>query len=282
MLQILSNTILNTAIFIIISLPFVLYKKFFGWTNFAIGGLYLVGGFGFWICENNLKLGIIVSLLITFAVTISFVIIIHYIYNCLKLDNNQMTIFVVSLVISDIIHNLCHGYFGSSVRIFELSNQHLDFLGISTNTINLFIIILSILLFAIIYYLFAVSGQSLKFKAIAEPSSKLGNLGKSSNLEIAIILLAIGALSCASGIVLAAEYNLNINLVIFGTKAWVLSILSMNNLRTLPFVCFGISLIESICTLIVPFGLKDAIVYLIIVGFLVLEKKNNCYESLPI
>jgi branched-subunit amino acid ABC-type transport system permease component len=280
MLQILTNSAFISGIYILISLPFLIYSKYFGWINFGIGGLFLVSGLAFWYFENVLNLNILAALFLSFIVTSVVTLAIHCFLNLLDTRGQSLNILIISLIILDVLQNVILISFSSNTKIFNLPNIQFHIDTINFSLINVITLIVSFLTMGLVFYFFEISHISLRFKAL---SSNLNILSTDKNNPFIVQLLVIIALAICiwiSGIAVAVEYNVSFNLVALGIKGWILLMLAKNNLYSLPLVCIAVSFLEGVLILFSPAGFKDVSLFFVMILFLVFNKSTFFYGKL--
>jgi branched-subunit amino acid ABC-type transport system permease component len=280
MLQILTNSAFISGIYILISLPFLLYSKYFGWINFGIGGLFLVSGLVFWYFENLLNLNIFAALFLSFIVTSVVTLAIHWFLKLLDTRGQSLNILIISLIILDVLQNAILISFSFNTKIFNLPNIQFHIHAINFSLINITTFIVSFLAMGLIFYFFEISNISLRFKALG---SSLNILSTNKNNPFLVQLLVVITLAICiwmGGIVVAVEYNVSFNLIALGIKGWILSMLAKNNLYSLPIVCIAVSFLEGILILFSPAGFKDASLFFVMILFLVFSKSTFFYGKL--
>jgi hypothetical protein len=83
-----------------------------------------------------------------------------------------------------------------------------------------------------------------------------------------------------SGLVLAAEYNISFIIIGYGIKGWIISALSENRIYKLAVICFLISILEVLLVIIAPPGLKDVILYFLMLLYIISTKSQYLYGKL--
>jgi branched-subunit amino acid ABC-type transport system permease component len=280
MLQILTNSAFISGIYILISLPFLLYSKYFGWINFGIGGLFLVSGLAFWYFENVLNLNIFAALFLSFIATSVVTLAIHWFLNLLDTRGQSLNILIISLIILDVLQNVVLISFSSNTKIFNLPNIQFHIDAINFSLINITTFIASFLAMGLVFYFFEISNISLGFKALG---SSLNILSTNKNNPFLVQLLVVIALTICiwmGGIVVAVEYNVSFNLIALGIKGWILSMLAKNNLYSLPIVCVAVSFLEGFLILFLPSEFKDILLFTFMILFLVFNKSTFFYGKL--
>jgi branched-chain amino acid transport system permease protein len=280
MLQIIINSILISSIYILISLPFLLYSRYFGWINFGIGGLFVLPGISLWYFQKTLQIEIFPSLLFSFIITVLFTSLIHWFLGLLERKGDSINILIMSLVILDVLQNLILLFFGSNVKILNLSNTQFQFPNANFNLLNVVSIIISIVVFCFILYLSEISNLGLKLKGMASSltifQSGIGNPKIFKIIVLATIVICVWL----SGLILSAEYSISFSIIGYGIKGWIISVLADIKIKKLAIVCILISFSESLLVLILPTGFKDVILYLLMLLYIISTKSQYLYGKL--
>jgi len=282
-LQSLVNGIIAGSIYSLFAVGLTLIYGVFNFINFAHGELIMLGAYFFYLFINPpfsfiIPFALILSLFFT---SIAGLMINRFVYQPLK-NSSHLTLLISTLGLSIFLRNFAQFIWGAQIRDyhFELKRGFLIG-GISITTIQIVIILTSIIIIFLLYFLFShtIIGKSMRAMSDSQVLSRIVGL----NVKKITIYVWITASSLAAigGILLGADTNLQpgmglINLI----KAFAATLLGgVGNIWGALWGGFIIGVAENLGIWVISPGYKDGIAFAIILVMLLFRAKTIFLKS---
>ncbi|RYM02694.1 branched-chain amino acid ABC transporter permease [Sporolactobacillus sp. THM7-7] len=269
--QMVVNGLANGALYALIALGLTLIYGVMNLSNFAQGEFAMVGAFAAYFLKQ-LHMGYLLTVILSFAVAGVVGLICYFLAFYPLRRSNPLNMMLSSMGVSIFLVNLSQYIFSPTPKVVEtpFSDQSIQILGVYLSEQRLLIVIVSLVLCGLTYWVLERSkfGRSVRAASIDPDTAML--YGIPTN-KISMITFVVGvALTGIAGALTAPIYNVFPTMGISLTlKAFVVVVLGgMGNIVGAILGGFIIGLIESFSAGYISTGFQDAIVFTIL--FLVL------------
>ncbi len=278
--QLIINALVIGSIYALISSGFSLIYATNKFIHFAHGATIAFGGYMLLLFFSILNLPLILALLLTIITTgaLGFASY-RLIYLPLQKKNSSTVIMLIaSLGLLMLIENLLQTFFGSNVKTFSefQGMASFSFLGAYITPLQVIIVLVSLTLLGILFYVMKKSTLGKKLRAVAD-NKELASIAGINSKQIAMYSFIIGSMIAGvAGILIGLEQNLMPSL---GTRLIIKGFTGaiIGGITSVPGAVLGsyiLGSVETASTWFLPAEFKDAITYTILVFFLLFRPRG--------
>lgn len=219
------------SIYALIALGYSMVYGIIKLINFAHGDFLMVGAFIAYFVVRLANLGFALSLAVSMLLTGLLGVLIERIaYKPLR-RRPRMSAMITAIGISIILENFPRAlpFIGPAPRPFPelIAKVKYEYLGISTNSVQIIMIALSILLMVVLRFLVMNTQTGRRMRAVSLDKDAAALMGINVNTTISITFFLGAALAAASGVFYASVYpSIDVYMgVSLGNKAFVAAVL---------------------------------------------------------
>jgi len=230
-LQLLMYGLQLGSIYALIALGYTMVYGIIGLINFAHGDFLMVGAFVAFFSVVFLKVGFIPVLIISMVLTGLLGVAIERIaYKPLR-KKPRLSALITAIGVSIVLENLPRAlpFIGPAPRPFPslIPMIQYNFLGISTNSVQLLMMVLSFLLMMLLQYIVMNTQLGRKMRAVSLDKDAASLMGINVNNIISITFFIGASLAAAGGIFYSSTYPMiDVYMGIFlGLKAFIAAVL---------------------------------------------------------
>nr|MBA4405263.1 branched-chain amino acid ABC transporter permease [Nanoarchaeum sp.] len=281
--QFLINSLIIGSIYALVASGFSLIYSVVKFPNFAHGALITLGVYLLYLFFSILGLNFWFSIILTIVLVSLIGLFLNFaVYRKFREKKANSTIlFVVSFNLLILFESLVLLLFGADFKTlgYFKVNKGLEFFGAIITPLQIFIIIISFLLFLSLFYFMYRTKMGKAMRAVASNKEVAETVGISSEKIYNFSFIIGSALAGLAAIFICLEQNIRpmigTNLMIKGFTASIVG--GIGNVPRAVISSFLIGLIENLGIMFLPSSYKDGITFMILFLFLILRyrKFNN-------
>ncbi|MBI2669435.1 branched-chain amino acid ABC transporter permease [Candidatus Woesearchaeota archaeon] len=276
-LQLLFNSLIIGSIYALVAVGFSLIYSTNRFMHFAHGASVVIAGYALFTFFHLLHLHLIISILLTLAITMSIGYLMHLcIYKPLQQRKSSTVILLISSIALLILaENLILLFYGADVKSIGLIPPRT---GISIGDANItvlqiFLIVISVILLIFLYLFLRHTRLGRNLRAVADNKELAAIMGLNTSRLLAFSFVIGSLLAGIAGILIGLEQNLNpmmgTSLMIKGFSGAVIG-----GIFSVPGSILGSYIVggaENFGTWYLPSGYKDAITFTLLFLFLLFK-----------
>jgi branched-chain amino acid transport system permease protein len=219
------------SIYALIALGYTMVYGIIGLINFAHGDFLMVGAFVCFFAVGLFGLGFVPALVVSMILTgLLGVSIERVAYKPLR-NRPRLSALITAIGVSIILENLPRAlpFIGPAPRPFPelITKIKFDVLGISTNSVQLIMIALSILLMLILQFVVTKTQIGRRMRAVSLDKDAASLMGINVNTTISITFFIGASLAAAGGIFYSTIYPMiDVYMgIVLGLKAFIAAVL---------------------------------------------------------
>ena len=275
MQQLLNGVILG-SVYALLALGYTMVYGIIKLINFAHGDIYMIGAFMGYYLIGSLHLNFYLALVVSMIGTAALGVIIEYLaYRPLR-HSTRIAALITAIGVSFFLEYSMIFLVGANVKAFPqvLKNTTYSFAGMSISSIQLTILVISILLMILLQVIVQKTKMGKAMRAVSVDPDAAQLMGINVNRTISFTFALGSALAGAAGILIALYYNSLEPLMGMtpGIKAFVAAVLG--GIGIIPGAALGGFVIGILETLAVVAGLqdfRDAVVYAVLILILLVR-----------
>ena len=275
MQQLLNGVILG-SVYALLALGYTMVYGIIKLINFAHGDIYMIGAFMGYYLIGSLHLNFYLALVVSMIGTAALGVIIEYLaYRPLR-HSTRIAALITAIGVSFFLEYSMIFLVGANVKAFPqvLKNTTYSFAGMSISSIQLTILVISILLMILLQVIVQKTKMGKAMRAVSVDPDAAQLMGINVNRTISFTFALGSALAGAAGVLIALYYNSLEPLMGMtpGIKAFVAAVLG--GIGIIPGAALGGFVIGILETLAVVAGLqdfRDAVVYAVLILILLVR-----------
>lgn len=277
LLQIILNGLIVGSIYALVAVGFSLIYSTGKFMHFAHGAVVVLAAYiQYWFF--NL---ISINFYLSFVLTIVFISLIGYgihklIYEPLKdKKSSNAVLLIVSVAILVIIENFILLVFGASIKSYNFLKirKGIEIAGAYITPLQVFIVVISVILFIVLYFFMKKSKLGKIIRATADNSELARISGINAHFVHSASFVIGSAMASLAGVLIALEQNMEptmgTNLIIKGFTGSVIG-----GIMSIPGSIAGsflLGIVENAGIWYLPSGYKDAIAFGVLFLFLLFK-----------
>lgn len=213
--------IMTGFVYALIALGFVLIYKCSGVLNLAQGELVIIGAYIFYALGSQLALPLGVAIVATLLIAIAMGFAMERAVMRPLIGQPILAVILVTLAVGGLLRGIMILVWGPNTlslpRLFPLGG--LDILGVSVSYAHLFFVLVSLVLFAILFLFFRFSRQGLSMMAVADDQQAAQSTGVKVTVVLAMAWAIAALVSSTGGILLTSITGVHYSAVGIGLRA---------------------------------------------------------------
>lgn len=271
-MEIISLIFFKTMLYLLVALSFsVIYypNKFF---NFAHASIIALGAYLSYALKAKLGLGLSIPLAIIICVCVG-VTANFFIYRPMRKRNAPLwTFLIASIGLYTVIQNSISLFFGDDTKILlEQEIEGYNFFGANLTAVQIFIIAISVLLFAVTLFIWHKTKVGREIQAVSQNKNLSMIYGIKSEKIITYSFIIGSFLAGVVGVLSACDTNMTptigFNLLLYGVVAMIIG--GVGSIRNLLFGALILAASQELAAYFFNIKWFDAITYIILIAFLV-------------
>lgn len=278
--QLLINGLIAGAIYALVASGFSLIYSTCKFIHFAHGSVIALSAYFLWFLFNisGLNFGFSVVLSITFASLLGYGMNVFIYKQLRKRKTSSVILLIASVGLLIFFESLILLLFGADIKTigFIKVSKGINFLGAIITPLQLFIMISSFLLLALLFFLMNKTKIGKAMRAVSDNKDVAEIMGISSEKIYSWSFIIGSALAGIAAVLVSLEQNLEpmigTNLIIKGFTGAI-----VGGIGSVPGAILGsflVGIVENFGIWFLPSGYKDAIAFIILAIFLLFKPKG--------
>ncbi|MEW6033264.1 MAG: branched-chain amino acid ABC transporter permease [Chloroflexota bacterium] len=221
MLSYLIPGVMTGFVYALIALGFVLIYKCSGVLNLAQGELVIIGAYMFYALSAQAGLPAGVGIVGTLLLAIGLGFLVERLVMRPLIGQPILAVILVTLAVAGLLRGIMILVWGpdtlSLPRLFPLGG--VDFLGVSISYAHLFFVLVSVVLFAVLFLFFRYSQRGLSMMAVADDQQASQSVGVRVTMVLAMAWAIAALVSATGGILLTSITGVHYSAVGIGLRA---------------------------------------------------------------
>lgn len=277
--QLLINGLIAGAIYALVASGFSLIYSICKFVHFAHGAVIAVAAYILYALFSLLGMNFWLAVILTIILISIFGSIMNLIYKQLrKRKASNVILLIASFALLILIESLILLFFGADVKTigFIKIAKGLEILGAIITPLQIFIVISSFVLFALLFFLMKRTKIGKAMRAVSDNKDVAEIVGISSERIYMWAFIIGSAIAGIGGILIALEQNLEpmmgTHLIIKGFTAAIIG--GIGNIPGAILGAFLLGFSENFGIWFLPSGYKDAIAFVILFIFLLFRPQG--------
>lgn len=278
-LQLLINGLIAGAIYALVASGFSLIYSICKFVHFAHGAVIAVAAYILYALFSLLGMNFWLAVILTIILISIFGSVMNLIYKQLrKRKASNVILLIASFALLILIESLILLFFGADVKTigFIKIAKGVEILGAIITPLQIFIVISSFILFALLFFLMKRTKIGKAMRAVSDNKDVAEIVGISSERIYMWTFIIGSAIAGIGGILIALEQNLEpmmgTNLIIKGFTAAIIG--GIGNVPGAILGAFLLGFAENFGIWFLPSGYKDAIAFGILFIFLLFRPQG--------
>ncbi len=278
-IQLLINGLIAGAIYALVASGFSLIYSICKFVHFAHGAVIAVAAYILYALFSLLGMNFWLAVILTIILISIFGSIMNLIYKQLrKRKASNVILLIASFALLILIESLILLFFGADVKTigFIKIAKGLEILGAIITPLQIFIVISSFILFALLFFLMKKTKIGKAMRAVSDNKDVAEIVGISSEKIYMWAFIIGSAIAGVGGILIALEQNLEpmmgTHLIIKGFTAAIIG--GIGNIPGAILGAFLLGFSENFGIWFLPSGYKDAIAFVILFIFLLFRPQG--------
>ncbi len=278
-LQLLINGLIAGAIYALVASGFSLIYSICKFVHFAHGAVIAVAAYILYALFSLLGMNFWLAVILTIILISIFGSVMNLIYKQLrKRKASNVILLIASFALLILIESLILLFFGADVKTigFIKIAKGLEILGAIITPLQIFIVISSFILFALLFFLMKRTKIGKAMRAVSDNKDVAEIVGISSERIYMWAFIIGSAIAGIGGILIALEQNLEpmmgTHLIIKGFTAAIIG--GIGNIPGAILGAFLLGFSENFGIWFLPSGYKDAIAFVILFIFLLFRPQG--------
>lgn len=278
-LQLLINGLIAGAIYALVASGFSLIYSICKFVHFAHGAVIAVAAYILYALFSLLGMNFWLAVILTIILISIFGSIMNLIYKQLrKRKASNVILLIASFALLILIESLILLFFGADVKTigFIKIAKGVEILGAIITPLQIFIVISSFILFALLFFLMKRTKIGKAMRAVSDNKDVAEIVGISSERIYMWAFIIGSAIAGVGGILVGLEQNLEpmmgTNLIIKGFTAAIIG--GIGNIPGAILGAFLLGLSENFGIWFLPSGYKNAIAFVILFIFLLFRPQG--------
>ncbi|MDD4089341.1 MAG: branched-chain amino acid ABC transporter permease [Tissierellia bacterium] len=258
------------SIYAMVALGYTLAYGILGLINFAHGDVYMVGAFVAYFCISVLNQNIIVSFIISLAISGILGALIEFTAFRSIRTGSRSSQLISAIGVSIILQNTVMLTMGSDTKPFPkvMDTTVYEFANITISSTQILIMIVALIFMIMLYFLIYKTRVGISMRSTAQDPAMSSLMGINVNKVISITFSIGAVFGAAAGILVGIYYNS----IVFnmgssmGLKAFVAAVLG--GIGNIPGTMLGglvLGLAESLGATLISAKYKDAFSFIILI-----------------
>jgi len=277
--QLLINGLIAGAIYALVASGFSLIYSICKFVHFAHGAVIAVAAYILYALFSLLGMNFWLAVILTIILISIFGSVMNIIYKQLrKRKASNVILLIASFALLILIESLILLFFGADVKTigFIKIAKGLEILGAIITPLQIFIVISSFILFALLFFLMKRTKIGKAMRAVSDNKDVAEIVGISSEKIYMWAFIIGSAIAGIGGILIALEQNLEpmmgTHLIIKGFTAAIIG--GIGNIPGAILGAFLLGFSENFGIWFLPSGYKDAIAFVILFIFLLFRPQG--------
>lgn len=270
--------IMTGFVYALIALGFVLVYKCTGVLNIAQGELVVIGAYIFYALGAQIGLPAVVAVLGTMAMAVGMGFTVERLVMRPLMGQPILAVMLVTLAVAGLLRGIMILVWGPNTlslpRLFPLGG--VSFLGVSVSYAHLFFVVVSLVLFGILFFFFRFSRTGLSMMAVADDQEAARSTGVRVTMVVALAWAIAALVSSLGGILLTSITGVHYSAVGIGLRS--ISVVLVGGLESVGGVLVAGPLIGAIEGLaagyidpLVAGGTREVTAYVILIFVLMVR-----------
>lgn len=277
LLQQIFNGIAMGAIYALVAVGFILIYKATDVINFAQGDMMMFGAFVAFTFINIFHLNFLVSIIITLVCMGLFGKLLERLVLRPLVGESVLSMLMVTVGLGMVIRNIAGMMWGYDTYKFESGMRDIPvrFGDLAFSSVNLWIIGVTIVLIALLYYFFNRTKMGISMEAASQNQLAAYLMGIGVKKVFSNIWALSAIVAAVGGILLTPIQFLNYNMGYIGLRAFPAAVLG--GFGSIPGAIIGgiiIGVSESLAGIYLSDGFKDIFAYIILIAVLLIRPQG--------
>lgn len=272
----LSNGIAIGSIYALTAIGFTMVYGIIRLINFAHGDIYMIGSFLTLTAVTMMNMHIIPAFLFGMVgASILGVLIAKFAYGPI-LEAPRINLFLSAIGVAIFLENFAMLIWGPETQSFPtvIDNKSFSFLGFKLNTIQIIIIVTTVVLVTILTYIVKYTKLGRAMRCVSQDMDASRLMGINTNVIVYFTFILGSALGAAAGGLVGMYYKAVYPMMGFvpGLKAFIAAVIG--GIGSIPGAMLGgliMGLSESLGAAYISSGYRDAIAFIILIVILLLK-----------
>lgn len=277
LLQQIVNGIAIGSVYALVAVGFILIYKATDVINFAQGDIMMLGAFVAYTCINLLHMPFLLAIPVTLIVMAVFGKLLERGVLRPLVGEPVLAMLMVTIGLGMIIRNVAGMTWGYDTYKFSagMSDVPVRFASVAVSSVNLWIIGVTIVLIAALFYFFNKTKMGISMEAASQNQLAAYLMGISVKKVFSNVWGLSAVVAAVGGILLTPIHFLNYNMGFIGLHAFPAAVLG--GFGSIPGAIVGgiiIGVSETLAGLYLPAGFKDIFAYIILIAVLLIRPQG--------
>jgi len=278
--QLLVNGVVIGSYYAIVALGLSLIFGILDIPHFAHGSVAMLSGYVSYVIVSYLNIGLILTVILSMIFAAIVGVLLEKIAYQFVQDGPIINSFIIALALMIIIDNLSIIFFGEDQIILPFAKETVRFLGISINTIEIYLLISSVLLFTLMFIFIKYTKPGKAIRAVSQNRDAAQIVGINPR-RISTLVFAIGSsMAGLAGVFIGSIFALYPSMG--GTLVMkAFAVIILGGLGSFPGAIIGglsIGIVENLGTAMVSSSYKDLFAFIILI-IVMIFKPNGLFGS---
>jgi branched-subunit amino acid ABC-type transport system permease component len=280
MTQVILNSLIIGSIYSLVAAGFSLIYSVCRFINFAHGGIITIAGYLFFLFYLSIGINFTISVILTLLLSSMAGYLTNKIFfRSLKKRNASSAVLLISsLAILVLIESTIHLFFGSDYKTIKYTETNVghEILGGYITNLQIIIILISLCLFIILFWLIKYTKLGKAFRAVADNRILSEIIGISMEKIYTHAFLVASLIAGIAGIMISLEQGifplLGSKYIVVGLTAAIIG--GIGNIYGAVLGSLLLGLFENIGVSILPSAYKELVVFFLLLLFLLLRPQG--------